>query len=77
MSFANLNVQKLEPTVVYPGTVIQRGQDFESSPGILHFSGFKINEENVQEVSVINCAKTVKRLQVLPLDSEVFKVIVY
>jgi hypothetical protein len=55
-------------------TNLVRSSDFEASPSVIHFSGFIVGQEYTLQLNIINFSSHKKRMNVLPLNSKVFKV---
>ena len=66
-------LKKLIVPVTDTKNVIGKGFDFEVTPAICHFSGFLVGKQYVQEISIININTSIKRLEILPLKSSVYK----
>lgn len=48
--------------------------EFVSTPALVHYGGFKVQETHVQVVTIVNRAKASRRLQILPPTTEFFKI---
>jgi hypothetical protein len=55
-------------------TNLRRSLDFEASPSILHFTGFVVGKEYCLDLNIINCSAYKERMNIMPLNSNVFQV---
>ena len=56
-------------------TNIVRSKDFEASPSVIHFTGFNVGKEYSITLNIINCGKYKERMNVMPLSSSIFLVV--
>ena len=59
--------------VADPHSSIGITKDFASSTKIVHFGGFTVGEAHVQEITIVNRNTDSKRMQILPLQTNDFK----
>ena len=77
-SYINSKSKRFEPEplitpVADPHSNIGITEDFAASTQIVHFGGFKVGEEMVQEINIVNRNMESRRIQIMPLETDYFK----